>query len=162
MASSVRGLPILFIVVAGCWPFELDPDRFDVDSVTCTGVPRDFAGTWTLRGTGARQNCDDERLDTDRFDLRSSELVFRTVNDGFFFDRDASNVPDTFDILDTELRSRCVEFTTVESTNRGSVRIDWLARGTHELNQVEGRFEGQGPGSCEIAGNFRATVITPD
>lgn len=145
--------------MTGCWPFDLERDRLDVDPVACTGVERDFSGTWTLRGTGARKNCEDERLDAELFELRSAELVFRTVNGGFFFDRAASDVPETFDVLDTETRSRCVEFTTFESTSRGPVEIEWIATASEDPDQVEGRFEGRGPGPCEIAGSFRATVV---
>lgn len=156
-------LPLVFgLLLGGCWDFGIDGTGIDIDRISCTGPERSFDGTWTIRGTGERERCEDDRLDTELFDLRASELVFRTVNDGFFFDREASSVPDSFDVLMTDARSRCVEFTTVESTPRGSVRIEWVASSTPDPDEVEGEFDGDGPGPCRIRGNFRATITPID
>lgn len=150
----------LALVVAGCWPFDIDAPDFDFDTFSCTGPERSFDGAWVIRGTGARDRCDDENLNTELFEVRSRALVFRTVEGGFFFDREASAVPDSFDVLMTEARDRCASFVTVESTSRGPVRLTWNAVGTSNPDEVEGEFEGDGPGDCRVRGNFRA-VVTP-
>ncbi len=140
------------VALAGCDTAysEFDP-RCDPAQDTAQ-----VAGTWTIHGSGRRMACDDERWNTDHFELASVPLEITQQGDLLSLDSPPEG-GSTFQLLDASVSGRCVWFTTVERGDYGQVRYDFrgAAAGSHS---VAGEISGEGPGTCHIEGTFSVDI----
>lgn len=162
---SLWGL-VLGATLAGsaCLPLDIGPADFDVDQPRCTGPAFDFAGVWSITGTGLRDECDDENLNTNALDIRTRPLVFDVDGGRLSLDRQASDVSASFSVVESDVRDACVTFTTREETELGVVTIEWAAAAVQGSDsvRVEGEFAGNGPDECRMQGTFRLLVLPRD
>jgi len=141
-----------------CLPFDpADPSESHFDSPACSGPSREFDGAWTITGTGEREDCNDSNLNAEVLEIRARGLVFSMVDERLVLDRAASSVTGSFQVVESDIRGGCAVFTTVESTPRGTVRIEWQAA-IERPGEATGSFDGFGPDDCQMRGRFNARI----
>lgn len=145
--STAPFMALLALGSGGCEPAT------NADSVEpeCQGVPAQVAGTWVLSGTGSRSGCENDKLDTDRFDLSSAGIAVAQNGDTL----QLAEASETFELFGTVAGS-CLEFTTVEAVENDSIRYAWSARVTTDARRAQGSFSGSGPENCISSGTFTA------
>jgi len=123
----------------------------------CTGDTAQVDGTWTIRGHGARTDCNEKRLRTERFSLESEDL--RIAQDGELLAlTGATGDADTsFKLRDARVQGKCVQFRTVEGDGEDELVYVFDGRASG-LGRIEGTFTGTGPEDCASKGVFTISI----
>ena len=117
--------------------------------------PDDVAGIWTLTGDGSREDCRDERYDTDELHLSSLPLHVEQDHDVLTLAEELAG----FTFFDGRVDLFGVTFSTRETTDLGLITFRFEGQ-THGTRQILGTFDGGGPESCRSRGSF-AVYIQP-
>lgn len=142
----------LVTLICGCEGLFDDLDAGPLDAFRDAGPPAEVGGTWQLSGRGRLNDCDDPRFETDDLTLTST---LRVVQSGDVLHLQPGAVAaDRFVFEDGSVREDRVRFTTLEES--GGLRIVLRFDGRYDalVNEIRGRFEGEGPGTCVSAGTF--------
>ena len=123
----------------------------------CTGDTAPVEGTWAIRGHGARTDCADKKLRTERFSLESEDL--RIVQDGELLALtgiSTSSGP-SFKLRDARVQGKCVQFRTVEGDGDDELSYVFEGRAVGPA-RIEGTFSASGPEDCSSTGVFDISI----
>jgi hypothetical protein len=159
----MRLLPALLslIALAGCDALlnSMHGDAGNFDPCNLAGGNASVAGSWTLRGTASRHDCDRATYNSDSVDVSSLGGALIVAQDDAGLLRLADPVPEGIEFSGT-MRGSCVEFITSES----GVRYEWGKDSGATVDRpqhISGKFEGEGPGTCTSTGSFSVEVAAP-
>ncbi len=147
----------LVSALAGCMD-----DRDVVDpTYPCSSSSDDVSveGKWQLTGTGVRDECDDARLNTSRFQLGSPALTIAQGAElaSFALKNGPVIQGGSFVLSNGKVDGTCVTFKIVESGPQGSQT--WSFAGAKaSSNAVTGVFNSGGPGGCKGSGTFAVSI----
>lgn len=142
-------------------------DGFDAGVPIQTEAAADVAGTWTIRGDGKLESCDDARLDTGdlKFESRALEVTQHTLPpaaDGGVASEAtldlATPIPGA-KLRNATVSGPRVRFEIVQTNDRDrEVVVRKFDGKVNEIHQITGKFTGSGPGSCEAEGKFVVAI----
>ncbi len=142
-------------ILTGCGDLGLGLD--DEEENRCAGDMAKVSGSWTLTGSGSRTSCGQESLNTSEVEFGSVPLQIAQVNNNLTL-RETVPVPGgSFTFSNGVVNGSCVSFETRETGAMGTQHYTWEGA-VESSGVITGSVRGDGPGSCNVAGNFRIDV----
>jgi hypothetical protein len=106
-------------------------------------------GQWRFTGTGEREDCDDDSLNTDSLNLGSASVRVHQQRNFLFLEGTKAGFA-----LSGVVGNRCIRIKTVEQTKSGkTISYDFPAWFVGN-STFRGEFRGSGPGHCSSKGDF--------
>ncbi len=118
-------------------------------------------GRWVITGYGLREECQDDRLNTDHFELGSAPLYITQSSD-----LSSIHIPNPpviqggqFKMTKGKVDGTCVSFEITEAGPQGKQAYSFS--GAADGSNVVGAFNLLGPEECEGYGQFSITIQPP-
>jgi hypothetical protein len=106
-------------------------------------------GQWRFTGTGERENCSNETLNADSFDLASGGIRVHQQGHFVFLEGTRSDFA-----LTGMVGNNCIHFKTVERLPSGAVVSYDFPAFFQTRSNFKGEFKGSGPERCTTKGDF--------
>ena len=157
-----RTLLVALTLVSGCDLLNGDGDVTETPiDPTCAGEPADLNGDWTISGTGCRQGCVDEKLNSDNVQFSVGQLLLNQTSGGTLALGGAPTFTDAkISLANARVSGACVAF-TINETGIGAKASRGLTSYVFDGDvqpggTIVGTFEFDGPGPCHGNGRFTA------
>ena len=146
-----------FVTLCGCDELASAISSARDATDPCTGDTAQVEGTWAIRGHGARTDCADKKLRTERFSLESEDLRIAQDGELLAFTPTGTSSDAGFKLRDAKVQGKCVQFRTVEGD--GDDELVYVFEGrTVGPARIEGTFSASGPEDCSSRGVFDISI----